>query len=63
MQKNIIHDYEFRGEPLPTEPRFGESETTGTEKIVIKKTAEGITTKEKSSYHNPVTGVSEKVKV
>lgn len=35
---------------------------TGTEKLVIKQDANGFTTKEKSSYHNPVTGVSETYK-
>lgn len=35
---------------------------TGSEKIVIKKGPEGYETKEKSSFHNPLTGVSEKVK-
>lgn len=31
---------------------------TGTEKVTIKSTPDGIVTKEKSSYHNPNTGIS-----
>jgi hypothetical protein len=35
---------------------------TGTEKVTIKSTPDGIVTKEKSSYHNPNTGISETFK-
>lgn len=40
----------------------GAGYTTGTQKVVIKQDANGYVAKEKTSTHNPFTGVSEKIK-
>lgn len=51
--------------PVYTTPVYntpGAGYPTGSEKIVIKRGPDGYETKEKSSFHNPITGVSEKIK-
>lgn len=47
----------------PAKPVYPTStdQTTGTSKTVITKKAGEVFTQQKSSYHNPVTGVSDKI--
>ena len=40
----------------------GAGYATGTQKVVIKENADGYVSKEKASLHDPMTGISEKVK-
>ena len=41
---------------------LGAGYATGSQKVVIKQDADGYVSKEKASLHNPMTGISEKVK-
>lgn len=42
----------------PINPTLADPMATGTHKVVIKSNPDAITTTEKSSFHNPITGIS-----